>query len=219
MLGLQPPPSQTPSPSQSLCVSPPCRPPYSSCRTPQSKRELLGVRYAVQGVDGCESMDELAPPEYPQGLNLQELAHPVSPQVAPLDELAPLDKQLPPENPQGAPLNNLAPPGHPQVCSIVGPTPCNSVHIGLRYTHILPHCSCSCRCAVLLASCLVDHVNLTPNMGYIWALKSCRRQMEPASISPTLYSSFTPSLMSAPCFGPQPAATVNRSPTMMQGAC
>ena len=38
-----------------------CRPPYSSCRTPQTKRELLGVRYAIQGVDGCESIDELAP--------------------------------------------------------------------------------------------------------------------------------------------------------------
>ena len=38
-----------------------CRPPYSSCRTPQTKRELLGVRYAVQGVDGYESIDELAP--------------------------------------------------------------------------------------------------------------------------------------------------------------
>ncbi|KAL0040507.1 hypothetical protein WJX77_009181 [Trebouxia sp. C0004] len=37
------------------------RPPYSSCRTPQTKRELLGVRYAVQGVDGTESLDDLAP--------------------------------------------------------------------------------------------------------------------------------------------------------------
>ena len=38
-----------------------CRPPYSSCRTPQTKRELLGVRYAVQGVDGTETWDDLAP--------------------------------------------------------------------------------------------------------------------------------------------------------------
>lgn len=38
-----------------------CRPPYSSCRTPQTKRELLGVRYAIQGVDGCETIDDLAP--------------------------------------------------------------------------------------------------------------------------------------------------------------
>lgn len=38
-----------------------CRPPYSSCRTPQTKRELLGVRYAVQGVDGNCQEDDLAP--------------------------------------------------------------------------------------------------------------------------------------------------------------
>lgn len=37
------------------------RPPYSSCRTPQTKRELLGVRYAVQGVDGTSQEDALAP--------------------------------------------------------------------------------------------------------------------------------------------------------------
>ncbi|KAL0042559.1 hypothetical protein WJX79_003671 [Trebouxia sp. C0005] len=37
------------------------RPPYSSCRTPQTKRELLGVRYAVQGVDNTETLDDLAP--------------------------------------------------------------------------------------------------------------------------------------------------------------
>ncbi|KAL3130580.1 hypothetical protein ABBQ38_008385 [Trebouxia sp. C0009 RCD-2024] len=49
------------------------RPPYSSCRTPQTKRELLGVRYAVQGVDGCESMDELAPPGQPQVAPQHEL--------------------------------------------------------------------------------------------------------------------------------------------------
>ena len=52
----------------------PLRPPYSSCRTPQTKRELLGVRYAVQGVDGCESIDELAPPGHPQVAPLSELA-------------------------------------------------------------------------------------------------------------------------------------------------
>ena len=51
----------------------PCRPPYSSCRTPQTKRELLGVRYAVQGVDGLESVDELAPPGQPQVVSQHEL--------------------------------------------------------------------------------------------------------------------------------------------------
>lgn len=51
-----------------------CRPPYSSCRTPQTKRELMGVRYAVQGVDSSETLDELAPAS------------------ATLDDLAPADE-------------------------------------------------------------------------------------------------------------------------------
>ena len=132
MLGLAPPP---PLPSSYGPACPLCRPPYSSCRTPQSKRELLGVRYAVQGVDGYESTDELAPLEQPQGLPLQELSPPANPQVAPLDEFAPLDKPVLPEKPQGAPLNKLVNPGHPQVCSNVGPKPHSSVYTGLRYTY------------------------------------------------------------------------------------
>ncbi|KAL3144204.1 hypothetical protein ABBQ32_003985 [Trebouxia sp. C0010 RCD-2024] len=73
------------------------RPPYSSCRTPQTKRELLGVRYAVQGVDGCENMDELAPPGPPQVAPQHELGTqsdhpkacsngPTAPQMIPSDQ-------------------------------------------------------------------------------------------------------------------------------------
>ena len=113
-------------------VSPLCRPPYSSCRTPQSKRELLGVRYAVQGVDGCESTDELAPPDHPQGPPLRELPPPANPQLAPMDELPPLDKQVPSEQPPGATRNELVPPRHPQVCSIGGPTLVMTAQTGLR---------------------------------------------------------------------------------------
>ena len=132
---LAPPPPPAPI-MKPLCHTPSCRPPYSSCRTPQSKRELLGVRYAVQGVDACESIDELAVPEHPKGLPLQQPASPARPQATPLNAAAALGERIPPGQPQGTIPKRLGPP---QMSSGVGiideGTPLSSGQTWPRYMH------------------------------------------------------------------------------------
>ena len=97
-------------PIQTTDVAAACRPPYSSCKTPQTKRELLGVRYAVQGVDATCQEDELAPlpPIGPLGLTLPSMPAQNSPNPPP--PMSPTSAHTTPtSNTASAAMNSQAP--------------------------------------------------------------------------------------------------------------